>query len=303
MTKMRILPHQVANDAVWMASAWHVVLDGEVLTQPSLLENWDYQSILEVSYEASVDRSALEAQTGLGANDVVAAYAVIDCPTSNVRLASHTTLAGDSAEVTIAVDPGSLAGSMRLHRGLVLLEAYGPPRPWVARAPGARLLEDEALDVVLEAEGSRFPVQAVTTDEGEELFAWTLSIDPQAEPDDPFMAVAQVLVNASHPAGQSILRPGDGMAQDIALSALQTDVVRQMLEYAQSDERFHEEAVYPDDSLGYVLDFTAKAHLGDDLPTALRRMRDNPEAHEKLLQAGTGYLIELEPAGVEPGQD
>lgn len=291
MSQVRIQPHRLATASAWNVEGWQLTLNGQVLLQPDILEEWDYSSEVVVSYKTRIDRSKLNAETGLSESDIVAAYITVDCPAANVRLATQTILSDEPAHVKIAIQPGVLAGAITLNRGIVLAQASSRKKRWVARAAGSRLLEGTPHVVTLEAEGSRFPVERVATADGEPLFAWLFRVDDGAEPEDPFMAVARVLVNDSHPAGALTAASEASPAQDLYLSALQTDVVRQMLGFAQADGRFKLRSDYPEDSLGYILDLTARNYLDVDLSTALGQMSDDPGLVDTLIQAATDYLI------------
>lgn len=294
MTSTRILPHLVPHHG-WAFSEWKVRVNGleQRADEPASL--WDYDAELSVSYSLRLEVDEILETVGLGSDAVLAAYILADCRQGQVRR-STSTPANDSGEVhlELTIEPGILASQVTLHRGVVVQEpGVGPSSILSPVHTGSRLVEDEPFPVILEGEGSRFPVETLDFDQVGLQGAWLLDVDPGADAEDPFLGVARLLLNESHPAVQLLSsRPPDELVP-LVLNALGSDSLRMMIQYAASDETYAEPAVFPDESLGHVLHSAGENELGEPLPHLIRLLHDEPQRFEQILQGRTKYLVDI----------
>ena len=192
------------------------------------IEDFDHNLRFAFRYSVELDREAIFRAAGLPDDAVVAAYATVDCQQSGVRLSASTALTDDSLVlVSVAVEPGTLAGGVELQRGLALVNAGSIDRvSTAATRSGSRLLEGEAALCRLEGDWSRFPLEAVNFDAaGLPNVPWHLRMSYE-DLDDPFLGSVRMLINAGHPAGKAVL---EADAPEILKSALRVDLVLSLI--------------------------------------------------------------------------
>lgn len=296
---IRVLPYRAATRDVWTVADWtrrSGDSEEEVIASSSV-GDFDYTSVFTFGYRGRVHCKALRQATGLSADAEVAAYALLDCPSGQVRLFDSVPfqLKGDVAvEVDVAVEAGTICDAITLERGLVLVAPGSEEGELTPRLHFARLYSDQPLRLRLEGSWSRFPLQALDfkSSRWSANAAWALSVSFD-EPSDPFMACVRVSVNTGHAAGLAVLGREDSTLGRELRSALQTDIVRQLFSAVSGDHRFSEPGVGSvDGSIGAVLESLSHLHLNLPLADALARLRSDPAHFDTLLQDRFGYLAQ-----------
>jgi hypothetical protein len=246
-------------------------------------------------YSVRVDFHTLRSQTQIPIGAIVGAYLLVDCRSSQIRLIETCIVDAEldePVEVWISIPPGTVADAISLHRGLVLMESDSSADDRSPSKPGARILEDDPVPVSLEGDWGRFPLQAIdfNATRWEASAAWALDIRYE-DTSDPFQATVRISVNSSHPAGAAALVAVETPWTKQCVSALSTDIVRQLYSKLATDERFLESAnVDVDESLGHVASEMARNWLDLSLREVILFIREDPVAFDTLVQDRIGYL-------------
>lgn len=180
-----------------------------------------------------------------------------------------------------------LGGLLLLDTVLVLAERRREARPSSPRRAGSVLWSDR-VSLRLQGDAPQFPMAVI--DFAHTSFpdgaAWHLQIDGSLE--SATMGSILLLVNERNPVTVAALenaakpRPIDRMV----LSAVYADVARTMIEYAIGMEDFHEEANYPDESLGStLLSLFDRLFPGQSVNDIRLRQRQSPTLFSSDLQA------------------
>lgn len=292
MSKVRLLPHNTADEACFSAGPWLVRYpDSETVELAAFLADFDYGLALEFGFRATVDLDRVRELTGLADDSEIGIYSLADCQSSDLRVSNQTAANGNEQEVWIRAEPASLAGSVELSRGLVTIAAGSTNGGYSPTRTGSRLLDDKPCVAVLEGGLSRFPVVSVpfsqTRHPGDA--AWVLTVDYE-DPADPFLGAVRLNVNREHAAGRLVLSRETSPEAETARSALRTDVVRQFLQILACDERLDSVVDHPTESVIGVATSLSRDALAMDLANALAMLGDDPARLDAHLQAALGYL-------------
>jgi len=290
MSVIRIQPHQTLTSSAWNVGDWETIINDKIEPSQGYIGEFDYSLSFGISYTVSVN---IEHLSGIAPVSSVCAWALADCAAGGVRLSACERLsASGEARVEISIPAGIVAGELELTRGLTylpranLIESMEPISP----KPGSRLLEDSLHKIRLEGGWSRFPVEAGSFSElGYEYAAWTVKVSFE-EPDDPFLGSVRLMVNQDHPAGRAVINSDDSDVAKLSLSALRTDVFRQLFLQLATDGRFTEQHSFEAESVGAVVTGMAENTLKNDLPTILGYARNSPEILDRIIQDRTAYL-------------
>ncbi len=301
MTGTRVYPYRRAPGS-WQPGEWMVaVADGPPRRLPAELRAFDYATPLTFHYRAEVDCLRLRELTGLGRGARACGYLLVDCKATGRRLSSTVEFdlhqRGLEVEVELAVEPGVLAASVTLGRGLALVDPGTGCSPPVPSRRGSRLVEDTPAKLVLEGAWGRFPVEAVSfgkLDRAPDGAAWYLDVR-STDPDQPFVSAVRLLVNADHPAGRRVTSAGEDDLTAVFTSALRADIVRTLIAHV-ADQGFDDfEADHDPDSFGGVVTSLVDRYLGVTVAEAVRRHREEPAVLDARIQAEVRYLWGKEP--------
>ncbi len=292
MSKIRLLPHRTADDDSFVAGPWLVRYPGsDPVEASSFIPDFDYGLALDFGFRVRVDIERARGLTGLAADATIGIYALADCQSADIRVATSVPAGGLDQEVWVHTDAGSLAGSIELSRGITTLSCGSSEASNAPLRAGSRLLDDKPMTVVLEGGLSRFPVvsQAFSRSRYPADAAWLLAADFD-DPADPFLGTVRLLINSEHPAGELVLSRDGGPAAEMARSALRTDIVRQLFAILAFDDRASAAGDVGDDSVTGVASSIAQDTLAMDLPSALGLHREDPVVLDGLVQSALGYL-------------
>jgi hypothetical protein len=260
---------------------------------PERLVDWDPATELEVFREVELDADRLVAEGGLGPDARVRLLPMVRSDLTGLRIVGAAAdldlaFAGDGPHpISLRVGGGELGGTVTISTRLVWLSGSNPSSLGPTR-PGSELWGDEAR-CVLEGEGARFPVSAVS-------FASLMTLDPAAawtldwEPsrlEDPVLGAVRLLVNTDHArVRESVVSGSQEPGADVVRALVHFDVARTLITTALRDEAFVETAdSYPEGSVGRTIADLLRAHW-DETPTALAsRLRNFPRQFAMELQA------------------
>ena len=134
--------------------------DGTRTELSALLTGWDYASHTTVGISANLDEEALLASTGLDSVDELEILAMADC----LRLSNGSSppsrcggIAWLTADVSVQLPPGQVAGVVRLSAHLVLARTTPKREYRVAFLRGSRIDSSEPFTLRLEGDSGRFP--------------------------------------------------------------------------------------------------------------------------------------------------
>jgi len=290
MSTIRIQPHKTLTPRAWNVGDWETIINDKVESSKGYIGEFDYSLAFGVGYAVKVNIEQLEAIASVHS---VCAWALADCAAGGVRLSACEHLSPDGeARVEISIPAGIVAGELEVTRGLAYMpHAKSSESTAMDRFKlGSRLLEDAAQKIRLEGGWSRFPVEAGSFSElGYEDAAWTVRVSFE-EPDDPFLGSVRLMVNRDHPAGRAVIDPDDSDVAELSLSALRTDIFRQLFLQLATDGRFTEQRSFEAESVGAVVAGMAENTLKNDLPTILGYAKNSPEILDRIIQDRTAYL-------------
>ncbi|WP_344336410.1 hypothetical protein [Kitasatospora putterlickiae] len=230
-----------------------------------------------------IDVDAVRASTGLPATAPLALAVIWHSSGSGLRVrAQHTVLPfGGVVDVPIActVKGRESGGTLTLDTQLVLAARVDDAGPLTARRAGSVLWRDEA-QVRLQGDDSQFPISVVDFKEAgyPEDAPWLLAVEP--DPEAAVMGAMVLLVNSGTPQVlDAMQRAGHpGTADRLIHSAVQTDVVRLLVEHAVRMPDLQDDSRYEQDTLGHLLMGIVHTRLPGTTLHALRRLYENDPA-------------------------
>lgn len=267
---------------------------------------WDYATdidlarTIQIDFAGVVEDCALPPEVEL--NFVVRA-------TSEASLLRRALLrvpitAGASRIELDALLPGrEIAGAVVLETLLELAQDAGVSEPFSASFGGCILWRDE-VRVALEGDSGLLPVSPAPFSElGLPAGAWYVSVD-SARWDWPAMGSLLVMLNTENAAVAAAIEEPDSESAAALYSALEADVVADLVGRALDDEGFQDEWVgpgVPDDaesrlSLGAMVRSVIAANLvrpNEELDDAIARLTDlrraDPSLYRATVQAGVEF--------------
>jgi hypothetical protein len=244
----RVMPYRTPSEDRVVAGPW-MLLEGPVYRpladQPP---PWDYTTDLAVRREVTVDLGGTLTDCGLPEDAQILLAVRARSDASLIRrtvLAVPVTRTGPV--VLEAVVPGAdLAASVLLETVLELGQDVPVDEPFVPNAAGSLLWRD-ALSVPLEGGGGLMPLAPVSFAEAglPSAAAWYLDLG-DARWDNAALGTLLVLLNTDNTAVVHALEEPDDPAAGTLMSALEADVVADLVGRALDDEEFREAFLDPD---------------------------------------------------------
>ena len=284
MAALRLLPHRIADARSVSWHRWWTEHDDNRIELSALLAGWDYASRTTVGISVDLDEDALLASTGLDSMDNLEILAMADCLLAQQRFVAtkplREHLCGSTADITVQLPPGQVAGAVRLSAHLVLA-CTTPEREYgIAFRRGSRIDSSETFTLGLEGDSGRFPTEPVKFSElGLGNAPWTV-LTAYDDLSDGFLGGIRLLINLEHPVGRLALDP---KAASRVNGLLHADVMRLLIANVaargeSTDESFHDEG-----SVGQVLETMCQGFLSMSLRTATRLYREDPARFNLVL--------------------
>lgn len=298
-SKIRMMPHRTASPACVGWGPWRISTGAEFRTLGGSIEKWDFGTESTLRGEAVIDAPELLRSTGLLSLDDILLVAQVECNSTFIRTTSSQFLssAEDSIyKIDVCLEPGQYAGQLSASLHLVLGRGLPTPRDiTVPSRMGARLASSDVLKLELGTSGSLFPTEAL--DFSGSLpsgVPWILNVTYE-DLDDAFMGAVRLFVNTAHPAGLVALNDEDANAK-LVRSALRVDIARSLILRVASQERatFDLSREFDAESIGHVVASFCRHRLKADLDSVARMITNDPIEFQARLQAGFGYLQQLD---------
>ena len=285
MAVLRFMPHRIADTRSVTWHRWWTESDGSRTELSRLLTGWDYASHTTIGITVELDEEALLASTGLDSMDELEILAMADCLLAQQRFVATKPLRahqhGSTADVSVQLPPGQVAGAVRLSAHLVLASTTPEREYRVAFLRGSRIDSSEPFTLRLEGDSGRFPTEPVRFSElGLGNAPWTV-LTVYDELSDGFLGGVRLLINLEHPVGQLALDP---KAASRVSGLLHADVTRLLIANVVARHEDSDESSYEEGSVGQVLDTMCQGFLGMSLRTAVRLYRDDPARFELTIQ-------------------
>jgi hypothetical protein len=284
MASLRLLPHNPANAQSVSWHRWWTARDGDRTELSALLAGWDYASQTTVGISVDLDEDALLESTGLDTIDDLEILAMADCLLAQQRFVAIKSLReyprGSTADVTIQLPPGQVAGAVRLSAHLVLARTTPQREYGVAFLRGSRIDSSEPFMLRLEGESGRFPTEPVKFSElGLGNAPWTV-LTAYDELSDSFLGGIRLLVNLEDPVGQLVLDPKTASRVNGLLHA---DVMRLLIADVATRGEVKDKSSYEEGSVGQVMETMCQTFLNMGLRIAVRLYRDEPMRFDLVL--------------------
>ena len=284
MAALRLLPHRIADARSVSWHRWWTERDGNRIELSALLAGWDYASRTTVGISVDLDEDALLASTGLDSMDDLEILAMADCLLAQQRFVATKPLRehqrGSTADVTVQLPPGQVAGAVRLSAHLVLARSTPEREYGVAFLRGSRIDSSEPFTLRLEGDSGRFPTEPVQFSElGLGNAPWTV-LTAYDELSDGFLGGIRLLINLEHPVGQLALDP---KAASRVSGLLHADVMRLLIANVAARGESTDESSYDEGSVGQVLETMCQGILSMSLRTATRLYREDPARFDLVL--------------------
>ncbi|OLT39248.1 hypothetical protein BJF86_09555 [Serinicoccus sp. CNJ-927] len=298
MASIQILPHRTAAPSSVDWGRWWVQV-GELSRKPAdeLVTNWDYSTPITFQLQPAIDEAHFLTSTGLPALRVCDVVVTAECLSTGRRFLAQqnlATLAGTSEKlVQVSPPPSELAGDLKLRAHIVLVENMLSSGDRVATRFGARLATLSPTTVSLEGSGARFPTEAVSfASLGLEAALWTLRVDA-SEPDEPFTSVVRLFINTDHPASSALIDRHE-ISGPLLVSALETDVIRQIFEEAHSmKDIFVDRLTWSEGSFGETLENLGYTFFDRPFTEISGLMETDRPAFERILQDRSRLFREI----------
>lgn len=284
MAALRLLPHKIADAHSVTWHRWWTERDGARTELPALLTGWDYASHTTVGISVDLDEKALLASTGLDSMDALEILAMADCLLAQQRFVASKPLWGhqraSTADVSVQLPPGQVAGTVRLSAHLVLACTTPHRKYRVAFLRGSRIDSSGPFTVRLEGDSGRFPTEPVRFSElGLGNAPWTV-LTAYDELSDGFLGSVRLLINLEHPVAQLALDPKTASRVSGLLHA---DIMRLLIANVAARREDTDESSDDEGSVGQVLETMCQGFLGMNLRTAARLYREDPTRFELVL--------------------
>jgi hypothetical protein len=284
MVALRLLPHRAAAARSVSWHRWWTEHDGDRIELSVLLAGWDYARQTTVGISVDLDEDALLASTGLNSINDLEILAMADCLLAQQRFVATKPLRehprGSTADVTIQLPPGQVAGAVRLSAHLVLARTTPQREYGIAFLRGSRIDSSEPFTLRLEGDSGRFPTEPVKFSElGLGKGPWTI-LTAYDELSDGFLGGIRLLVNLENSAGQLVLDPKTAPRVNGLLHA---DVMRLLVADLATRGEFKDEFSYEEGSVGQVLETMCQNFLSMGLRAAARLYKEDPVRFDLVL--------------------
>ncbi|MGA4668897.1 hypothetical protein ACPCG0_03710 [Propionibacteriaceae bacterium Y1923] len=289
-----LMPHLELDQDLVDWGPWRVGLgSGPEAEVTEHLVGWDYSVPLTFRRGMTLDVDRALEKIGIPDLNRLGLYLKVDCPESDLQIPTVVPLSDldddNSLEATVAVDAGSLAETVFLESGFVLLSEGPTTNARAARRPGSILLRTRQ-PLRLEGKGGRMSIDVVEfpSPSDWERSPWRIHIDYEDASVDSFAGSTVVQVNDRHPAAEAALDPGHPRFKALS-NLLMTDVVRAHL------FRFAFDGTPPpsqpdEDSVANQLEIYSRAIFQSSLIDLLARLKSDPEDVEVVLKSHFKYL-------------
>lgn len=251
-------PYRIPPENVVEADHWQMAIEDAHVPMPTELQHWDYLTNIELHRSIRVDVDRTRQRAGLGPDSVLMLSSVWTSSGSNLRgPGRRVRIAGDGVqtiEIAFELSGAELGGTLVLETALVVAFPGSSPRPAAPRRSGSVLWNDHH-SLRLQGDAPQFPIAVIDFDKTAfpSDAAWHLQISDNLE--SATMGSLLLLVNERNApamaAVQNAERPRD--TDKLVLSAIKADVSRIMVEHALRNSDFHEDADFPEDSVGETL--------------------------------------------------
>ncbi|MCZ4654581.1 hypothetical protein O4090_01175 [Dietzia kunjamensis] len=266
-------------------------VNGIDVSDPDVVDGWDYSTDLRVAWEVDIDKAQMLDQCGLG-------------PSTDVRLgfrwrAAKTTLyeSGLGAPVSAGRNkieariPSDRTGGVVTISLFVLVMTVYPHEcsPLAAHRPGS-ILWSESRQVYLEGVGSRFPLVAVEFPPGEMQKGMWEFAPSSTDLEASAMGTFSLRLNTGHPAVGKLLDSPNTAESKLMQKLLKADLYRHLISWALREGS--QIRSYDEDTIGGVLWSTFRRYFSDsDFEEMRSGMESTPWRVEARIQAATAEAV------------
>lgn len=189
-------PYLVPDHGTVTMQPWSVAVDGETVLLGGVVDNWVSGTELRISRGVVVDGDAIREQCNLPSDAVLGLVVTWMSDSSKIRRRAFSSVVdAPHKEILVSLPGAEVGGTVRITTSVILAEDVGSP---MAGAPHRRgsILHTDVVSVVLEGEGSMFPMAVVDFDlrpSCDSRASW--HVEMSAVMDANFSSMFQVLVN------------------------------------------------------------------------------------------------------------
>jgi hypothetical protein len=263
-------------------------------TLPTALPEWDSATDLRLERHLRLNVSNIWSACGLATDATIAVLA--EWSSEGTSLRGCTTPAVTAycrqADLQVRVScSGSEQGQALTLRTRIILHAAGSraESPLAPRQPGSILWSDSSK-VILEGQGSRFPMETVDFQHLPGIpshAGWHLAWSP-LDPHLAISAAARLQINqANQPVLDAVTAVQPDDRQQLVRRVVYWDVARRMITGMLDNQDFRGmEGAYEEGTLGAAVTTMISLHLPNESIQGLRAVRaSNPDLYDTILQA------------------
>jgi len=283
-----VIPEDAVQCDPWMIQ---MPLQG---TLPAALPEWDSATDLRLERHMRLNIAAIWSACGLAEDDAIAVVAEWSSEGTSLRGCSAPAVTGyrRQADLQVVVScSGSEQGQALTLRTRIILHAAGSlaESPLAPRRPGS-ILWSESARVLLEGQGSRFPMETVNFENLPGIprhAGWHLAWSP-LDPHLAISAAARLQINQSNqPVLDAVTAAQPDDRQQLVRRIVYWDVARRMITGMLDNPEFLGKAgAYEEGTLGAAVTTMISLHLPNESVEGLRAVREsNPDLYDTILQA------------------
>ncbi|WP_043451654.1 hypothetical protein [Jongsikchunia kroppenstedtii] len=233
MAKSFVAPYLVPDSDAIEMQPWTLDMRGESTPLGAVVDNWVSGTDLNVSRGVTMNLDSVRQRCGLPEQSELGLVVTWMSDSSKIRRRVLTKQVLEPRnEVSVTLPGNEIGGTIRLSTSLILLADIDRPAPGTPHRRGSILYTD-VISVVLEGEGSMFPMAVVDFDARPYDSRASWHVETSTDLDADFSSTFQVLVNEKDkPLIKAIESEKPNREQQALLDELSSGVMQVVLELA-----------------------------------------------------------------------
>lgn len=267
---------------------------GRILEAPTSFDEWVQGIGVEVETSFGFQSEAALTRLGLGDGAQLAVQTLWHSPGTKIRGASlPAPLEAGEVRTSVAVPGHAIRGSLRIEHVAFLLKPGASPSEFAPVRVGSIVWSSSVSAIRLEGVAPRLPILPTRFSRSLEIDSeaalWWLRLQ-SAELDSDATASLWLWLNVENYRVKQMLDNPESEAGRTLSAMMGVDVARQLVLHAIRDDDFNIESVYPEGSLGFVLQALVRL-VSSDVHSLRTSLRDAPGELDARIQARTADVF------------